>query len=866
MQQALLTELLKICSNNPNINEIRYDDITTDAQFAHILYNIWILRAVVEGSFPTKSQKGLNVQLPGQVDPAIVSPALTESIMRKLNDETEKSCAVLEEILKRELHVRMPLMNCFGSLTEECPNPNHKWDLGLELKSDDVICQVSYDLGRFYFFQEKYRKASEHFIRASDLYSKLKTPVFCQLNVSKLKGFYDACAHILGYQTSDSSTPLKETLQTSVKEGHTRTIEIFKTDNLKRELPLSLRDAVELSVLQEHEGKTDLLLYIVFSNAIRRTLSGEVIISNWNTLFKSHEEKSSLILCELLKDVIPSSTPDMKLYLKNFARSLCLSSIPAKQLMKKYDKYLAMLFTSEELETLFAYGPTAKPSTVYKFDKSFTDDFSVQIAAFERHLLTCTEAVNIKQLVNQLRAKYNHQHLWTLNKKWESPRPVSIFLKNVPPNIDQEMIHILLPKAAELRAIKKYGEARLLYQMIHSEVRNASPRLSRFLNWELLRLDLLEVLDTPVHICQSSSYRTEIVQRILSLLVSYKKEREVPPDPNLMELCSAVLLNFREWDKLIEVDPKIDAYIQFAKIVAAVCKDVLSKSARNASKELWDIILPIFNNPVSNQHKRSASGIAKENPREVTQAVMTRVQLQQFIKKLKDTLVLGIIISCLAKFYNILKDDSVGEIFLEHQGLWPTIITNSNVFNMTAVGEIFQSTLHHALNIHPTHTAWLRTKGDVMYVQGHYSCALKYYISAAMVSSDFFSLPLPKAIFDDLQYKHMIHCCTKLQNHTQASILHQFLEEPNYSMAFKALGERVCNDSCDTYYPCIWDITLLEFLVHHHTKRGETDCRQYVIRLIGQLELNSNNNEEIQREAASLRKGWFLRAMAKQYL
>ncbi|KFM78084.1 Integrator complex subunit 8, partial [Stegodyphus mimosarum] len=185
---------------------------------------------------------------------------------------------------------------------------------------------------------------------------------------------------------------------------------------------------------------------------------------------------------------------------------------------------------------------------------------------------------------------------------------------------------------------------------------------------------------------------------------------------------------------------------------------------------------------------------------------------------------------------------------------------------MTAVGEVFQSTLHHALNIHPTHTAWLRTKGDVMYVQGHYACALKYYVSAAMVSSDFFSLPLPKAIFDDLQYKHMIHCCTKLQNHTQASILHQFLEEPNYSMAFKALGERVCNDSCDTYYPCIWDITLLEFLVHHHTKRGETDCRQYVIRLIGQLELNSNNNEEIQREAASLRKGWFLRAMAKQYL
>lgn len=49
-------------------------------------------------------------------------------------------------------------------------------------------------------------------------------------------------------------------------------------------------------------------------------------------------------------------------------------------------------------------------------------------------------------------------------------------------------------------------------------------------------------------------------------------------------------------------------------------------------------------------------------------------------------------------------------------------------------------------------------------------------------------------------------------------------------------------------------------------KRGENECKQYVIQLIGELELNSNNNEEIQREAASLRKGWFLRAMAKQYL
>lgn len=46
--------------------------------------------------------------------------------------------------------------------------------------------------------------------------------------------------------------------------------------------------------------------------------------------------------------------------------------------------------------------------------------------------------------------------------------------------------------------------------------------------------------------------------------------------------------------------------------------------------------------------------------------------------------------------------------------------SSSNVFNVTAVGEIFQNTLHHALSVHPTHTAWLRIEGDVMY--GVYTC------------------------------------------------------------------------------------------------------------------------------------------------
>ncbi|GFS36772.1 integrator complex subunit 8 [Trichonephila inaurata madagascariensis] len=73
----------KNSGGDPNFNAINASDFTGDGLFACILYNVWLLRAVIEGSFPVKSQKGLNVQLPGQVDPSIISPSVIEMIMRK---------------------------------------------------------------------------------------------------------------------------------------------------------------------------------------------------------------------------------------------------------------------------------------------------------------------------------------------------------------------------------------------------------------------------------------------------------------------------------------------------------------------------------------------------------------------------------------------------------------------------------------------------------------------------------------------------------------------------------------------------------------------------------------------------------------
>lgn len=123
---------------------------------------------------------------------------------------------------------------------------------------------------------------------------------------------------------------------------------------------------------------------------------------------------------------------------------------------------------------------------------------------------------------------------------------------------------------------------------------------------------------------------------------------------------------------------------------------------------------------------------------------------------------------------------------------------------------------------------------NVVYsVLGYYESAMKYYLEAIMVSSDLFSQPVPRSQIDDLVYRRMIKCCAHLQCYTQAAVLCQFLEEVDYALAFKmaASDQKSCApaDAMDAYYHCIWDTTMLEYLIHLHTKRGEHHRKQLAV-------------------------------------
>ena len=100
--------------------------------------------------------------------------------------------------------------------------------------------------------------------------------------------------------------------------------------------------------------------------------------------------------------------------------------------------------------------------------------------------------------------------------------------------------------------------------------------------------------------------------------------------------------------------------------------------------------------------------------------------------------------------------------------------------------------------------------------------------------------------------------------------LSQFVPEENnghYNVSFKALEERTgCNDAMDLVYDSLWDVTVLEYAVSMHTKRGDHARRRHSLANIGALEVNTNNNVEILRETANIKRFNFMRTLCKNFL
>ena len=88
----------------------------------------------------------------------------------------------------------------------------------------------------------------------------------------------------------------------------------------------------------------------------------------------------------------------------------------------------------------------------------------------------------------------------------------------------------------------------------------------------------------------------------------------------------------------------------------------------------------------------------------------------------------------------------------------------------------------------------------------------------------------------------------------------------DYSLSFKNLEERTANDAMDGVYESLSDVSVLEYAVSMHTKRGEHSRRRKALANIGALEINTNNNAEILKETSNFKRFNFMRVLCMNFL
>jgi len=147
------------------------------------------------------------------------------------------------------------------------------------------------------------------------------------------------------------------------------------------------------------------------------------------------------------------------------------------------------------------------------------------------------------------------------------------------------------------------------------------------------------------------------------------------------------------------------------------------------------------------------------------------------------------------------------------------------------------------------------------FAQGSNAAAVTSYLSSLALASHFFSSA--RDLDEKLSLK-LARSLSELQFHTYALALSQ-VGEPDYSVGFTQLEERQSNDAMDSLYPVLWDVTLLEYAVSMHTKRGEYARRRKALKQIGALEVNASNNVEILRAIQQEKSQSLLRTMCLHF-
>uniref|UniRef100_A0A8D1XRK9 INTS8 TPR repeats domain-containing protein n=1 Tax=Sus scrofa TaxID=9823 RepID=A0A8D1XRK9_PIG len=832
----LLNELLCISKVPPGTKHVDMDLATLPptTAMAILLYNRWAIRTIVQSSFPVKQAKPGPPQL-SVMNQMQQEKELTENILKVLKEQASDSILVLEAALKLNKDLYVHTMRTLDLLAVEPGMVNGETEsstAGLKIKTEEMQCQVCFDLGAAYFQQGStnsavYENAREKFFRTKELIAE-------------------------------------------------EAINIFIEDNLTFNLPVQFRQSVLRELFQKAQQGNEALDEICFKvcacNTVRDILEGRTISVQFNQLFlRPNKEKIDFLLEVCSRSInLEKASDSLKGNMAAFLKNVCLGleDLQYVFMISSHELFITLL-KDEERKLLVDQMRKRSPrvNLCIKPVTSFYDipaSASVNIGQLEHQLILSVDPWRIRQILIELHGMTSERQFWTVSNKWEVPSVYSGVILGIKDNLTRDLVYILMAKGLHCSTVKDFSHAKQLFAACLELVTEFSPKLRQVMLNEMLLLDI------HTHEAGTGQSGERPPSDLISRVRGYLEMRlpDIPLRQVIAEECVAFMLNWKENEYLTLQVPAFllqsNPYVKLGQLLAATCKELPGpKESRRTAKDLWEVVVQICS--VSSQHKRGNDGrVSLIKQRESTLGIMYRSELLSFIKKLREPLVLTIILSLFVKLHNV-REDIVNDITAEHISIWPSSIPNLQSVDFEAVAITVKELVRYALSINPNNHSWLIIQADIYFATNQYSAALHYYLQAGAVCSDFFNKAVPPDVYTDQVIKRMIKCCSLLNCHTQVAILCQFLREIDYKTAFKSLQEQNSHDAMDSYYDYIWDVTILEYLTYLHHKRGETDKRQIAIKAIGQTELNASNPEEVLQLAAQRRKKKFLQAMAKLY-
>lgn len=919
MQFLLLKDLIYMTRQDewdPSTDtSLDFDNVAPQVLFSIVLFHRWVLCALVKQNISingSSSNGNANIgrasgTVPNGVSPTEMPP---DEVLRLLEKQAPESVAVLQKALQAQpANYSVPTFNTFQPLTEDSNDVEMLWENCEPISLEEFRSQLHFDLGVYFIFRQEHEMARQNFSACDDLFSKcLRPSVYCSVSRPKLDGYRIAC----GVYSPPAQTSLLCQFHASIKQQYMGIVNILVQDNKSQEIPMVHREHLELDIQGAiQSGKftvaRDLLIHVQCLNIARRLAGSLLICQDYSHRIRVAGAKGADILLNVLKPLLIEDEKidgcnehiSCRFRVRTFIRNL-LESGNQMALAKavQASTEFCSLFKPSELDQLCGkITDISIPSMLSSSSWDIPDlgprkNPRLEIGSLEQQLIQSYDPEEIRQLLSKLLSlptgKSQAKAIWNVNSKWELPIPVHSVVMILQKGFLQDFCYILLAKAHELASVQEYSSALQMYAIVDEELRishNIPPivKLMKLCKWEALVVEITQYLDEwPAHNARSN----ELAEACRACLSARQAGEALIPRLEVVERCVLMLLNAgppsatigSSLDFLTKLDRHC-GHVELAAAFAYACQDVVrQKNCRHVSRDAWDLVLPVF---LKEATKRNNSGHPVHHHRDSpgNSGGLCSSSLWGFLCQLREPTMIYLALSLLARIHNVLKDDTKFDINVDYVdnskgylitvNLWPASISGPNSYSSRAVAEMLYQLLNHALKYNPINVGWLKVLGDLNYVMDHLSAALKAYLEAAVAATDFFSQPLPKMQIDDQVIRRMIKCCSSLQCHTQAAVLCQFLEEVDYATAFKCLGETKsgsCADAMDSYYECVWDTTLLEYLVHLHTKRGETHRKQLAIHTIGLLELNSNNNAEIQREAENVRKARFLRALAHQYV